>query len=225
MFKPHPSFSSYDRSKIFEKYFPTLEIVNAQLPYEIFELAGLTGDKFAGAASSLFYNLSDEKIEGYIPHKVYSTALNQNRNLKEKEIAVDKYLPNEPLVYDERIITDKGDDYLIFISERDAYLWQKRLNYLFIKKDDILYLYLDKKGLDTYKKQDGKYVPVSGKGVYLKHEYWEDFFVPIETNRYCRLQGDCAKVEPLLNKLSVCWDNWGCETFEKKEKNVYVLVK
>ena len=58
-----------------------------------------------------------------------------------------------------------------------------------------------------------------------KHIQWEGHFV-FENDRVCRHNPrDCATIiEKTSDKMTIKWDNWGTETFEKKD-NIWIIKK
>lgn len=74
LYKPHPSFSSEKETPLLiKKEFPDMIEIPAQIPFEIFIIAGLTPDYVFGYSSSLFYALPQKNILGLItrPDKSY----------------------------------------------------------------------------------------------------------------------------------------------------------
>lgn len=60
----------------------------------------------------------------------------------------------------------------------------------------------------------------------VKHPLWEDFFV-FNDNRLCRhkIPSECARiVHKSSETLTIKWDKWGTETFEKKN-GIWTLMK
>ncbi len=61
----------------------------------------------------------------------------------------------------------------------------------------------------------------------INHPSWSDTLVPVqnEPGRVKRKDGgDFATIVELKpNSITISWDNWGIETFEKNENNIYVF--
>ncbi len=226
LFKPHPSYSSYDGKKDLLNYFPDMEIINPQLPYQVFTLAGLEADKYAGSASSLFYDLPQEKIVGYFPHEGYIKGLAEFRNIKDKAWDIADFVPQEPYFWDAKIIKSGGEDYLIFVNKTNAYLWYEKKRYGYKIVENNLKLYERGLHYQEYTKKDGVYHFVSGMNEYrLRHPDWSDTLVEKKDGKWCRLNDDCGKVVKKEKMLEVCWDKWGCETFIKQKDGSYLFEK
>ncbi len=221
LYKQHPSFSSFDRQTR-KSSFENVEFVNPQLPYETFIIAGLEPPRVAGYASSLFYTLKDEQVVSYFPHGVYERVLKYRIN-PSKALDIKKYIPEQPLFFDEKIQIFGQDDFLIFLDKKNSFLYYQNLILPYEKNNDGLVIYVKNKKF-YLKKQNGKYSSQETDFLTIKHVYWQDILVQSDKQIYCRLSAnDCGKVEWKENAFLICWEKWGCETFVKKEGGVYSL--
>lgn len=219
LYKQHPSFSTFDRQKRKDS-FKGVEFVNPQLPYEIFIIADLEPSRVAGYSSSLFYTLKDEQIISYFPHGGYERVL-KKRISPSKSLSLNDYIPKEPIFYDEKVHIFNKDDFLIFIDQNNCFVYQQNSLYFCEKNKDKLSLVAKNKKFDLTK-QDGVYVAQGDDFLTVKHKHWRDDLFQKEKGIYCRIAvDDCGKGELKDNTFSICWDNWGCETFVKKEDGVY----
>ena len=226
IFKPHPSYGAFERDRVFDKVFDNVELISAQIPYEIFIIAGLEPDKIAGRSSSLFFTLSNEKIEGYIPHGSYTAGLKLLYNFDEKKwVNLQSYVPEKPLFFDKEIIKDNKMDYLINVDDKSIFLYNERSYYKNKKfgEDEIyckeeLCLQQELVNGKIYLKKVPKYE--------FQHRLWKDTVVAIKPDKFCRNgTKDCGTVSEQENEFNVCWKRWGCETFVKKENGVYSSIK
>ena len=226
LLKPHPSFDAFDKTKYVLDNIPGVEVINAQLPYEIFHIAGLKPTKIAGRTSSIFYSVSNDMIDSFIAHPSYENGLDKYVNLdKAKEVDVKKFIPENPYFYDAKIIINNKEDYLSFLSMGEIYLYHSKSRLKYQKSNEILMLNAGKPNARMFQKDSkGVYQPANEEEHFsLVHPYWSDELFSRENDVYCRMQGDCGKVKKLSSKIEICWDRWGCETYEKKEDGKYYL--
>ena len=226
LLKPHPSFDAFDKTKYVLDHIPGIEIINAQLPYEIFHIAGLKPTKIAGRTSSIFYSISNDIVDSYIAHPSYANGLDKYIKLdKSKEVDVSKFIPENPYFYDAKIRINNKEDYLSFLSMGEVYLYHSRSRFNYQKLNDILILNAGKPNARMFQKDNkGVYQPLNEEAhLSLVHPYWSDELFVKENNTYCRMQGDCGKVKKHSSSIEICWDQWGCEIYEKKEDGKYYL--
>ena len=74
-----------------------------------------------------------------------------------------------------------------------------------------------------------KNAPTLTYDIPVKHPAWQDVLIPVE-NEAGRVQRknmvDYATILELKpNFITVTWDNWGTETFEKQKDGIYTLKK
>ena len=72
-YKPHPSYLATEYTSLMRTQFPDIIEIPAQIPFEVFILAGLKPTYTAGRESSLFYALSDEDILFIIKRNGFET--------------------------------------------------------------------------------------------------------------------------------------------------------
>ena len=226
LLKPHPSFDAFDKTKYIQENIPDIHIMDAQIPYEILHIAGLKPTKIAGRTSSVFYSVSLDQIEGFIAHPSYIMGLKTYLNLdNSKEINPSSFIPSMPYFYDAKIKWNNQEDFITFLPMGEAFLYQtqKVLKYKKIKTGILLHS-KDFQLKMFQKDEKGVYQESGDTPVYhLIHPYWSDEVVLEEKNKYCRSQGDCGQVKVLVNGIKICWEQWGCETYEKKEDEKYYL--
>ncbi|MBR4926846.1 MAG: glycosyltransferase family 2 protein, partial [Alphaproteobacteria bacterium] len=65
------------------------------------------------------------------------------------------------------------------------------------------------------------------QAIWVKHKYWDDFFIFEGTNRlYRHANKDSATVvKNTPQSITIKWDNYGIEEFEKKSPNTYVFIE
>jgi hypothetical protein len=88
-YKPHPSYSAQTGLDSMRTLFPDVVEVPAQLPFEVFVLAGLKPTLTAGFSSSLFYVLNSKDIllyirrsgDTYMPYLIESGRLNKEQTM------------------------------------------------------------------------------------------------------------------------------------------------
>ncbi len=228
LLKSHPSYDSFDRTKVVGLLNKDIEIIPAQIPYELFIIAGLEPTKTAGSASSLFYNLSDKSIVGYFPHRAYASGFVLIKHFDMlKSLNIQSYVPKEPLFYDEKVRINNKPDYAVTVDDNNIFMYNQRKNYTVLKQTDNIIVLKENnhKGLLGRKEKSG-YRFISIPLYQLKHTNWEDFLAPVGGGKICRQTGtDCGKVTVVGNILTVCWDKWGCESFRYRTKEeTYRLV-
>lgn len=224
LFKPHPSFDAFDKSLYMKENFASLEVLNAQMPYEIFVLADLNPDKIAGKTSSLFYTLKSEQVEGYIAHPFYGKGLKIYMGLSdEKKVSPDVFVPEEPYFYDEKINRLGKEDFVIFLPLGKVFLYQTGKHISYELKDGILVLKLTDTEWEFYKKDaQGVYQKTSGFPFFvIEHTYWKDTLSLKQDDVYCRTQGDCGRLKKTKNGFEICWENWDCENYVKGSDSKY----
>lgn len=87
-YKPHPSYSAATRLNQIRTAFPEMIEIPAQLPFEVFILAGLKPTLTSGFSSSLFYSLNSQDILMYVqrPGDIYQPFLIETGKLKPEQI-------------------------------------------------------------------------------------------------------------------------------------------
>ena len=226
MYKPHPSYDAANIKDALVNIFPNVEMIDAQIPYEVFILAGLEPTKIAGFSSSLFYTLNNDQVEGYFPHSSYRKGLAFYGVIDaSKQVNPNHFMPNEPLFYDYEIIYKGKKDKLILYNSNIAFIYgaKKAYGYNFIQEN--LLLVSDEAAV--YGKKEGVYVPVQKNVFLMKHSFWQDVLLQKEGDFYCRIKGkkDCGVVAFVEDKLDICWEKWGCETFFKQPDGSYRFQK
>lgn len=227
MYKPHPSYLSTNLKDFLPKVFPNLELIDAQLPYESFILAGLEPAQVSGYSSSLFYTLKKEQVEMYFPHESYRKGLALYKNIvSAKELNFKDFVPKEPFFFSHEIIYKDKKDYLILYNNKEAFIYgeKKAYSYSFLK-DKLILKSSDE--TSVYEEKEGVYRPFSMKVFLLVHPVWRDVLYQKEGDVYCRLEGkkDCGVVTLTENEVNICWEKWGCETFKKQKNNIFEYDK
>ncbi len=223
--KPHPSFDAFDKAKYMTENFKNMEIINAQLPYEIFVIAGIEPDKIAGRTSSLFFSVTDEMVEGFFEYSLYTKGLQKIIHLSDaKKEDPDNFVPLLPYFYDEKIIINEKEDFLIFTSNGTAFLYNAKKKMGFKKMTGGLILIEWDGGSSYYQKnEEGIYQKTNNPYLFLHHAYWKDTLTLKKGNVFCRPNNDCGQVETNQKNLKMCWDNWGCEEYFLNEDGSYHL--
>ena len=87
-YKPHPSYSAATGLEQIRTAFPNMIEVTAQIPFEVFILAGLKPTLTAGFSSSLFYSLHNKDILFYVrrPGDKYQPFLTDSGRLKPEQV-------------------------------------------------------------------------------------------------------------------------------------------
>lgn len=220
--KPHPSYDAFNRSKVLKDIFPDVEMIDPRIPYELFIIANLVPDKVAGTASSLFYNIKNEQLEGYFPHISYKQGLKKFQHFSaNKELDLKMFEPQEPSFFNTRITKNGETDYLIFADQHNAFIYQRNQNFRYEIIEDYLFLYGKSFPTEVYKKTEKGYVFLTNAAYRLTHPYWHDFLIQRKQDIYCRTNNDCGKITKQKNTFRICWDEWGCETFKKQPDNTY----
>ncbi len=227
LFKPHPSYGSYNRNQIFKKNFPKVVIVNAKIPYEIFIIAGLEAEKFSGMASSLFYNLKNEKIESYFIHRGYEKGLDTFKKIeKTKKIDLDSYF-TAVAYYDEKILMGSKIDYLTYhngmffsILNSDSFTL-----FLFGKKV-VLYpnkkSYFSKETKVIYEKEKNIYVAKPINRLTIRNDLNEKIKLIFDGKYICDLNNKCGVIKNKSDlRLTICWEKGNCLDYLKDKKGDY----
>lgn len=65
------------------------------------------------------------------------------------------------------------------------------------------------------------------KAIWVKHEYWSDFFVFENKNRIYRHSNKdrATVVKNTPQSITIKWDNYGIEEFEKKSPTTYIFIE
>ncbi|MBO7258241.1 MAG: hypothetical protein J6V11_04810, partial [Alphaproteobacteria bacterium] len=87
-YKPHPSYSAATGLEQIRAAFPDMIEVPAQVPFEVFILAGLKPTLTAGFSSSLFYSLHSSDVLVYVrrPGDKYQPFLTDSKRLKPEQV-------------------------------------------------------------------------------------------------------------------------------------------
>ncbi len=166
LFKPHPSYDAYDRSKIINKIFPNVISIPAQMPFELFLISGLKPDKVAGAASSLFYSLTDDDIIGYFPHGSYQNGFNKYKKFKKHKILrLNMFTPENPLFFDNEVIENEQKDYIIFTSPKNVYFYKQKMLYPYIIKNNKMFVTFNETQQKIYEKKENTYYYIETKEI------------------------------------------------------------
>lgn len=231
--------SSYNRNLLIKKMFPNAIIVDKKIPYELFIISGLTPQKIAGGASSLFFILDTKLIEGYILWCDYLPAYRKYLNLaKEKEISFANLMPKIPFFYDDVIINHNQKDYIKYMGHSVLVLYQQNKLMAYKKFHDYLIMNkiselrinnfkklpcLQKYGYTckAHKKQNNVYRPVLLNQIIIfdnkdDENYYSDGKI------LCNWRQKCGRIKHKLNfGLTICWDKEDCLFYLNKEKNHY----
>ena len=226
-FKPHPSYGAFDRERVFKDVFNDVELVPAQIPYELFIIAGLVPDKISGRASSLFFTLDPDRIESYIPHGSYAGGLKLLYEFDTKKaINIWKYVPEKPLFFDSKIVKDGEQDYLIYVDDRSVFLYNERVYLNQIRYGDRT-IFCQHEG-DCFRKEQSD-TEIQFKKVdqfTFNHAQWSDTVIAVSDDMFCRSgTKDCGRVTREEKGYRICWERWGCESFILQQNGKYKSTK
>ena len=87
-YKPHPSLNAGGTIAEFKKAFPDMIEISAQIPFELFALAGLRPTYVTGFSSSAFYPWNKDEILYMVlrgPHDIYRHFLKRIRHLDDHQ--------------------------------------------------------------------------------------------------------------------------------------------
>ena len=222
-FKPHPSYSAFDRERVFKDVFDDVELVPAQIPYELFIIAGLVPDKISGRASSLFFTLDNDRIESYIPHGGYSGGLKLLYGFDTKKaVNINQYVPEKPLFFESEIVKDGKRDYLIIVDDKSVFLYNERIYLNHIVYGDNS-MFCQNEGNCFRKEIVGNEIQLKKVDRFVfEHRQWTDTLVAANENTFCRLKTkDCGSVTREENGYTICWKKWGCESFILQPNGTY----
>lgn len=225
LLKPHPSWSSFDRKNIFNKVFTErIELLDPRLPYETFIIFDLIPSKVSGRSSSLFFTLSNDMIDSYISHPSYENALNKLGIIsKDKKIDLLSFITPSPLFYDEKIIKNGQEDFLINISESSFFLYNEKRTYQ-KKESKTMKLACSNNKCFKYEYIDDVLHFNEIEVFTLKHPFWQDVIIKMEEGKFCRLRNDdCGILKTQEKDIQICWEKWGCEFFNKSSSGLYVF--
>ena len=226
LIKPHPSYSSHDKKQIMQKFFSNkIEFLNPQLPYEIFIIAGLEPDKIAGRGSSLFYTLTNDMLDSYVPHGGYISGFRIAKNIDEsKSIEIMDYLPEKPLYFDEIIVKDGKKGYVINSGQNSMFLYDEKRTY-FKKENAIDNLMCNGDNCFLIEEKQGIKHFISYKAMQIIHPAWRDKLFQRTDGKFCRFfKNDCGRVEFLGDRIKIFWDSYPCEEFKKSSQGLYYYI-
>ena len=164
-------------------------------------------------------------VEGFFEYSPYTKGLQKIIHLSDaKKEDPDNFVPLLPYFYDEKIIINEKEDFLIFTSNETAFLYNAKKKMGFKKMTGGLIL-IDWDGGSSYyqKNEEGIYQKTNNPYLFLNHPYWKDTLTLKKGNVFCRPNNDCGQVEINQKNLKICWDNWGCEEYFLNEDGSYHL--